>query len=133
MFNCCFRLVLVVVVYQIYVVKCFYDDELKYLASSERNATQSTMHMHGPPYVTITSQTTAYPVQSGPYVIQQVHQPVSSAPYPQQTYQYQLQPEPPQSHIVLPPTESPHPPQEYCNPPPYSPNYSMQEGPSMKQ
>lgn len=26
-----------------------------------------------------------------------------------------------------------HTPQEYTNPPPYSPNFNMQEGPSVKQ
>lgn len=114
--------ILVVVAYQLYVVKCFYDDEIKY--TFERNTITQ------PPYLTITSQTTSYPVQTGPYVIQQVHQPVAQVPYPQQTYQ-----QPSQTQVVLP---QPEPyaamPQEYSNPPPYSPNYTMQESStSMKQ
>lgn len=120
-------LLLVVAVYQLYVVKCFYDDELKY--TTERNTVTQ------PPYVTITSQTTSYPVQSGPYVIQQVHQPVTQAPYPQQTYHYQQQSSS-QSQVILPQPESHSTmmPQEYVNPPPYSPNFTMQEGgTSMKQ
>lgn len=122
--------------YQIYVVKCFYEDELKFLANSERNIiTQSTMH--GPPYVTISTQQTvqasSYPIQAGPYVIQQVHQSaIAQATYPQQTYQYPHQQQQPQSSAVLPPPDLPTT-HEYCNPPPYSPNYNVPEGPSIKQ
>jgi hypothetical protein len=136
----------IVVVYQIYVVKSFYDDELKLLAISEQNQSG----LHGSPYVTITNQpiqstaaypvqsattypiqsTTAYPIQSGPYVIQQLHQPIAQVPYPQQTFQFQQQQT--QANHIYPPQE-PHTPQEYCNPPPYSPNCNMQEGSSMKQ
>lgn len=126
---------LVVTVYQIYVVKCFYEDELKFMANSERNIlTQATVHRQ--PFITVNNQTTmqtpAYPVQAGPYIIQQVHQPVAQTPYPQQTYQYpHPQQQPSQSHVVIPPPESQT--QEYCNPPPYSPNYNMAECPSVKQ
>lgn len=117
------------------MVKCFYEDELKFLANSERNITQSTVH--GPPYVTITTQQTvqnsAYPVQPGPYVIQQVHQPTQAqATYPQQTYQYPHPQQQPQSSVVLPPSDL-HTPQEYCNPPPYSPNCNMSEGFAIKK
>jgi len=120
-------LLLVVVVYQIYVVKCFYDDELNALTPPT---------LHATPYVTITSQTLqtpVYPVQGGPYVIQQVHQPITQAPYPQQTYQYQPQQQTSsQSHVAMP-VPSQQSLQEYCNPPPYSPSYNTQEGPSVKQ
>lgn len=113
---------LVVVVYQIYVVKTYYDDELKFLATSDRNViTQSSMH--NPPYVTISSQAVqapVYPAQPIPYVIHQIHQPATQAPYPQQTYQYQPQQQPAPSHTL--PTDT-FTPQEYCNPPPYSPSF----------
>uniref|UniRef100_A0A2S2PEY0 Lysosomal-associated transmembrane protein 4A n=1 Tax=Schizaphis graminum TaxID=13262 RepID=A0A2S2PEY0_SCHGA len=117
----------IVVVYQIYVVKCFYDDELNAITPPT---------LHATPYVTITSQTLqtpVYPVQAGPYVIQQVHQPISQTPYPQQTYQYQPQQQTPsQSHVAMP-VPSQQTLQEYCNPPPYSPSYNTQEGSSAKQ
>jgi len=116
-----------VVVYQIYVVKCFYDDELNAITPPT---------LHATPYVTITSQTLqtpVYPVQGGPYVIQQVHQPITQTPYPQQTYQYQPQQQTSsQSHVAMP-VPSQQSLQEYCNPPPYSPSYNTQEGPSVKQ
>lgn len=122
-----FYLLLVVVVYQIYVVKCFYDDELNAITPPT---------LHATPYVTITSQTLqtpVYPVQGGPYVIQQVHQPITQTPYPQQTYQYQPQQQTSsQSHVAMP-VPSQQSLQEYCNPPPYSPSYNTQEGPSVKQ
>lgn len=124
---------LVIVSYQIYVVKSFYDFEVEFLATSERNVLQPTIHC--PTYIALPSQTVqnpAFPVQSGSYVIQQVQQPLTPSPYPQQTYQYQPQ-QPSQSHIVLPVPDQQHTPQEYLNPPPYSPNYNMQEGPSVKQ
>ncbi|XP_025196548.1 uncharacterized protein LOC112595514 [Melanaphis sacchari] len=116
----------IVVVYQIYVVKCFYDDELNAI-------TPPTLHTT--PYVTITSQslqTPVYPVQAGPYVIQQVHQPITQTPYPQPTYQYQPQQQTSQSHVAMP-VPSQQNLQEYCNPPPYSPSYNTQEGSSVKQ
>lgn len=129
--------------YQLYIVKSFYDDELKFLSVSERNNGVQPV-LRGPPLMTITSQvqstaaypiqsTTAYPVQSGPYVIQQVHQPIAPAPYPQQQYHpqtHQQQPAQPNHPHLVPETFAP---QEYCNPPPYSPNYNMSEGPSVKQ
>lgn len=125
---------LVIVSYQIYLVKSFYDFEVEFLATSERNVVlQPTLH--GTTYVALPSQTVqnpAFPVQPGPYVIQQVQQPLTQSPYPQQTYQYQPQ-QPSQSHMVLPMSDQQHTPQEYSNPPPYSPNYNMQEGPSVKQ
>lgn len=116
-----------------YVVKCFYNDELKFLATSERNiGTQPALNSHQ--YITITNppiQSSHYPVQSGPYLIQQVPQPTAQAPYPQQTYQFQPQQPPSQSHAFVPQPEPPS--QEYCNPPPYSPTYNIQEGSSVKQ
>lgn len=122
-----FYLLIVVVVYQIYVVKCFYDDELN-------SVTPPTLHTT--PYVTITSQTLqtpVYPVQGGPYVIQQVHQPIAHSPYPQQTYDYQPQQQTSsQPHVAIP-VPSQQSLQEYCNPPPYSPSYNTQEGSSVKQ
>ncbi|KAL4119055.1 hypothetical protein QTP88_011927 [Uroleucon formosanum] len=117
----------IVVVYQIYVVKCFYDDELNAITPST---------LHATPYVTITSQTLqtpVYPVQGGPYVIQQVHQPITQTPYPQQTYQYQPQQQASSQPHVAMPVPSQQSLQEYCNPPPYSPSYNTQEGPSVKQ
>lgn len=120
-------MLLVVVVYQIYVVKCFHDDELNAV-------TPPTLHTT--PYVTITSQTMqtpVYPVQGGPYVIQQVHQPITQTPpYPQQTYQYQPQQQTSQSQVTMPVPNQQNL-QEYCNPPPYSPSYTTQDSPSVKQ
>lgn len=125
---------LVVLVYQMYVVKSFYNDELKFLATTERNiGTQPAINSHQ--YITITNppiQSSHYPVQSGPYLIQQAPQPLIQAPYPQQTYQFQPQQQPSQYQAALPQPE-PHAPQEYCNPPPYSPNFNIQEGSSVKQ
>lgn len=113
-------------VYQIHVVKCFYNDELKTLITSERNIVQPTVN--GSHYVAITSQTVPtsnYPIQPGPYIIQQVHQPATQAtPYPQQTFQFQQQQQPSQSHLIL---SDPNIAQEYSNPPPYSPNYNTPE------
>ncbi|VVC25235.1 Hypothetical protein CINCED_3A012039 [Cinara cedri] len=111
--------------YQIHVVKCFYNDELKFLLS-EQNVTQPTIN--GPQYVAIASQAipSTYPVQTGPYIIQQVHQPTTQAtPYPQQAFQFQPQQQPSHSHLV---PHDPNIPQEYNNPPPYSPNYTKPGG-----
>ncbi|XP_025409418.1 uncharacterized protein LOC112682873 [Sipha flava] len=119
----------IVVIYQIYVVKCFYDDEVKFLAISARNAAHSTIQCA--PIVSITNQSVQapplYPVQAGPYVMQQGPHPVMQASYPQQTYQYETQQPSSQSQ------PDQRAPQEYCNPPPYSPAYNMHEGFSAKQ
>lgn len=126
----------VVAVYQIYVVKCFYDDEIKFLAIT-RNVARPTVQCA--PIVSITNQNAqpppVYPVSvhhTGPYVIQQVPHPVGPAPYPQQTYQYEPQQPSTQSHPALPQSDQ-RTPQEYCNPPPYSPAYNVHEGFSAKQ
>lgn len=132
-------LLLVVAIYQIYVVKCFYDDELKFMAVSDRNV-GSQPALRNAPYVTITSRPvqsnsvqppSTYPVQSGPYVIQQVQQPVAPLPSSQQMHQYQPQQQTQVQHAHPPPEL--YAPQEYCNPPPYSPSYNMPESSSMKQ
>lgn len=132
----------IVVIYQIYVVKCFYDDEVKFMAVSDRNVGSQPI-LRNPPYVTITSQPvqstpaysiqtpSTYPIQSGPYVIQQVHQPVTPSPYPQQMHQCQPQQQTQTQHAH--PQPEPYVPQEYCNPPPYSPSYNMPESSSVKQ
>lgn len=133
-------LLLVVVIYQIYVVKCFYDDELKFMAISDRNIGSQPASRNAAPYVTVNTYSaqsnavqppSTYPVQSGPYVIQQVQQPLTPLPTSQQMHQYQPQQQTQAQHAHPPP--EPYPPQEYCNPPPYSPSYNMPESSSMKQ
>jgi len=108
---------------------------------SDRNTGPQQPALRSTSYVTITTgsvQSTpaypvqppaAYPVPSGAYIIQQAHQPVTQAPYPQQTHQYQPQHVQSQIH---PGSES-CAPQEYGNPPPYSPTYNPQESSSTKQ
>lgn len=132
LFNILFFLS-VIIAFQIYVVKSFYDFEVEFSATSERNVVvQPTLG--GPAYLALPSQTIqnpTYPVQPGPYVIQQVQQPITQPPYLQETHQYQPLQQP-QSHMVLP-MQDQHAPHEYTNPPPYSPNYTMQCGPSVKQ
>lgn len=116
------------------MVKCFYDDEVKFIATSARNAAHSTIQCA--PVVSITNQNVQppplYPVQTGPYVMQQVPHPVVQASYPQQMYQQDTQQPSCQSHTVVLQSDQ-HAPQEYCNPPPYSPAYNVHEGFSAKQ
>lgn len=121
--------------YQLYVVKCFYNDELKFLAVSEHNTTTAQPICHSPPYISINNQSMqappAYPVQAGPYVVQHTQQPISHTSYPQQIYPCQPPQQISQPNTIVPTMEL-HP-QEYCNPPPYSPTYNAQGSPSAKQ
>lgn len=87
LFNNYFYLFLVIIAYQIYVVKLFYDFEVTFLAAAEKNVLQPTLC--GPTYVTLPSQIVqnpTFPVQPVPYVIQQVQQPLTQLPYLQQKY-----------------------------------------------
>ncbi|XP_050541886.1 uncharacterized protein LOC126905834 isoform X2 [Daktulosphaira vitifoliae] len=110
--------------YSIYIVQCFYQDELKFL---NNHCSTTTITVNGPPYATLNSTipNTHYIVQP-PIIQHPVHQ-APAPPYPQQSYASQ----PPQyPHIQIPQFTEPQPP-EFCNPPPYSP-YSGTEGTSTK-
>lgn len=118
--------------YQLYVVKCFYTDELNFLNIAEHSiVTQPNCHI--PSHVSMSNQTVpnpAYPVQAGPFVIQQLYQPVPQPTYPQQAYSCQPLQHSSHPHTAMHmPEQQPH---EYSNPPPYSPTYNTEEGPSAK-
>ncbi|XP_050432383.1 uncharacterized protein LOC126840577 [Adelges cooleyi] len=119
-----------ILMYPISIVQRFYQDELRFLASTDRsnNLTGATITVTGPPYVTLNNpgvlspyHGTAAPSTS---IIPTSHVPAQH-PYPQQVYSYPTQPQ------AMPHLVEPHL-QEFCNPPPYSP-YSGSEGPSTKQ
>lgn len=123
-----FCFLLVFLLYQIHVVKRFYADELDFLVASEQNGTQPTMNAtHYIPVTNPTVPSANYPIQTGPYIIQEVPQPIVQAPlYPQQPLHYQQQQQQQQQPSYFSSRDS-NIPQEYTNPPPYSPSYMPQD------